>query len=130
MPYEGALEEDGQTLIVGTDVSVIYIDRAVELGTGTPSDMSGWTVVLDIRKKDTSPAPALISKTGTVSGSYSATPASNTQKVTFALSDDDLSATVFPKDDATYRFSIKRTDTGAEMVLRYGDAVLTRVTQT
>ena len=129
MAYEGDLEDDGQTIFVGTDVNVVYIDQAVELGVGTPVDMSGWTVVLDIRKKDVSPAPAVLSSTGTVSGSYSATPASNTQKVTFALSATDTSATAFPKDDATYRYSIKRTDSGAKTVLRYGSALINRVTQ-
>lgn len=120
MATEGTL--DG--LFVGADHSVVYTDSD-----DPPTDMSGWTVVLDIRKEDTSSA-SLLSKTGTVSGSYNADPDLNTQKVTFTLSDDDLAATIFTKDDATLRYSIKRTDAGAEQPLRYGDCTIVRITQT
>lgn len=120
MAIEGTL--DG--IFVGADHEIVYTDATSPL-----KDMTGWTVVLDIRKKDTSGEPPLLTKTGVVSGVYSATPASNTQKVTFTLSDDDLAATIFKGDDRTLRYSIKRTNTGAEQPLRYGNMVMNRVTQ-
>jgi hypothetical protein len=110
-------------LFVGADHSVIYSDAD-----DPPTDMAGWTVVLDIRKRDTS-ASALLSATGVVSGTYSATVASNTQIVTFTLTDEDLAAAIFTGNEWHGRHSIKRTDTGFEQPLRYGDVTITRVTQ-
>jgi hypothetical protein len=123
MPTEGALVDHTTSmgLFVGADMAVEYTD--------TDEDMTGWTIVLDIRKADTSADPAKLSKTGVASGTYNVTPASNTQTFTFTLSDDDLAASVFPGDDWTGRYSIKRTDTGVEMPLRYGAVTITRVTQ-
>ena len=124
MATEAALEG----LFVGADHS---IDVTVYKANGTDiQDITGWTIVLDIRKKDTSTA-ALLSKTGVVSGTYNISPGTNTQKVTFTLADDpDLAATVFTGDDWTGRYSIKRTDAGSEQPLRYGAVTITRVTQT
>lgn len=119
-----ATEGDLIGLFVGADHVVSYTDSD-----DPPTDMAGWTVVLDIRKKDTSAAPALLSKTGVVSGTYSATVASNTQKVTFTLTDDDLASTVFTGDDWRGRYSIKRTDAGLEQPLRFGKVTIERVTQ-
>lgn len=119
-----ALEVALEGLFVGADCSVVYSDASSPL-----VDMTGWTVVLDIRKKDTAGDPAKLSATGTVSGSYSLVAASNTQVVTFTLDDDDLAASVFPGDDWSGRYSIKRTDTDAEQPLAYGDVTITRVTQ-
>lgn len=123
MATEGTL--DG--LFVGADHVVeltVYQDDAA-----TIQDITGWTIVLDIRHSDLG-SPALISKTGTVSGVYNSVPATNTQKVSFTITDDDLAASVFPADDKVYRYSIKRTDAGSEQPLRYGDATIVRVTQT
>lgn len=125
MAIEGELVgPDGQVLFVGADHQVVYTDAD-----DPPADMTGWTVVLDIRKKDTSADPPLLSKTGVVSGAYNADPELNAQKVTFTLSDDDLAASIFKGDDVVYRYSIKRTDAGSEQPLRYGDATIVTVTQ-
>lgn len=124
MAIEGALEG----LFAG-------VDAAVELVVYTSSDEStvldttSWTnVLLDIRKRDTS-STAKLSKSGSRSGTFNASPGVNTQKWTFTLTDDELAATVFPGDDWTGRYSIKRTDSGSEQILRYGDVTITRVTQ-
>lgn len=129
MAIDGALidstSEEG--LYIGADhvvEMVVYANKAKT----TVKEITGWTIVLDIRPKDTSSATKLM-KTGTVSGTFNATPASNTQKVSFTLTDDDLASTVFTGDDPVLRYSIKRTDSGSEQPLRYGDVTLTRVTQ-
>lgn len=88
-------------------------------------DVSGWTVVFDVRLRDNA-TTALITKTCTVSGSYNATESLNTQYVTAALADTDTKTMSAPK---TYRYSLKRTDTGLEDVLRAGDFVLEKATQ-
>jgi hypothetical protein len=110
-------------LFVDADGSVIYSDVSSPL-----VDMTGWTVVLDIRKKDTS-GTAKLTSTGVVSGAYSLVAGSNTQIVTFTLTSTDLAASVFPGDDWSGRYSIKRTDVGFKQPLRFGDVTITRVTQ-
>jgi hypothetical protein len=125
MAIDAALEG----LYIGADHSVeltVYTSAALT----AIQDISGWTIVLDIRKKDSSPTPALLSKTGTVSGTHNSSPGSNTQKCTFTLSDDDLAATVFTGDEFTGRYSIWRTDAGSEQPLRFGDCTITRTTRT
>lgn len=131
MAEEAALVDatSEQGLYVGADQSVeltVYSNSAKT----TIQDVTGWTILLDIRRKDTSASPALLSKTGTVSGVFNATPASNTQKVTFTLSDDDLAATIFTGDEFEGRYSIWRTDAGSEQPLRFGDCTITRLTRT
>jgi uncharacterized alpha/beta hydrolase family protein len=84
---------------------------------GTPVDMSGWTILFDVRKKDTSPDPAIFSKTASVTGAYNSVRASNTQRAVVALTDTEMN-TVVAK---TYRYSWKRTTDGSETVLLRGD---------
>jgi hypothetical protein len=122
MATEGALVDStsGEGLYVGTDAIVEYTD--------TDEDMAGWTLVLDIRPADTT-STAKLSKTGVESGTYHATPASNTQKFSFSLSDDELAASIFSGDDWSGRYSIKRTDPGSEAILRFGAVTIKRVTQ-
>lgn len=92
-------------------------------------EISGWEIVLDVRLSDLSTAPAKLSVTGTVSGVFNALPASNTQKVSFALPNAILAKTIFKGDDPYLRYSIWRTDTGTKQPLRYGSATLIRTTQ-
>jgi hypothetical protein len=130
MAIDGALVDGTteETLYIGADHSVVMTVYS-NSGKTTIQDIAGWTIVLEIRKKDTSPT-ALLTKTGTVSGTFNATPGSNTQKCTFTLSDDDLAATVFTGDEFTGRYSIWRTDAGSEQPLRFGDCTITRTTRT
>lgn len=127
LPLQDVTSEHG--LHVGQDAAIdiyIYADADAET---TILDTSGWTTLtLDIRKKDTSSA-ALVSKDGVRSGSFNANPATNTQKWTFTLSDDDLAATVFTGDEFEGRYSIWRKDAGSEKPVRYGDCTITRTTQ-
>lgn len=130
MAIDGALEDgtSGETLYVGAD-GLVELTVYADADKTTIQDVTGWTVVLDIRRKDTA-TTALLSKTGTVSGSFNSTPGSNTQKVSFTLSDDDLAASTFTGDDFEGRYSIWRTDAGYEQPLRYGDCVVKRLTRT
>lgn len=81
------------------------------------TDMSGWNILFDVRLTDKAPDPALLSKTATITGSYSSTPASNTQEAVVVVSDTEMN--VFKQRN--YRYSWKKMDDGTETVLRRGD---------
>jgi len=93
-----------------------------------PVDMSGWTVVLDVRSTDKS-GTSLLSKTASITGSYNSTRASNTQRAVFTIADTDQPASTFTRTSTPYRYSIKRTDAGSETILAYGNWSPQRPTQ-
>jgi hypothetical protein len=84
---------------------------------GIPVNILGWAIIFDVRKSDDAVAPAIISATGTVTGSYNVSPTLNGQRALFTLTDDDLNLLTA----RIYRHSFKRTDAGVETVLAYGD---------
>jgi hypothetical protein len=85
--------------------------------TGAPVNMSGWTMVFDVRAKDTSADPALLSKVPAVLGTFNAIRADNLQRALVVVTDDDMNLFA----EKTYRYSWKRMDGGSETVLVYGD---------
>lgn len=91
-----------------------------------PVDITGWVIVLLVRLREAS-AEALLTKTATVSGTYSATRTANTQRAIVDVADTELSEDTF--DPRTYRYSFKRTDDGSETILAYGNFVMQRATQ-
>ena len=95
---------------------------------GVPVDMSGWTVVFEVRRRDESADPAVITKTCAISGTYDADPDMNEQKAIATLEDTDLPADPFGKS-LTFRYSFKRTDAGFETILARGDFKPERATQ-
>lgn len=123
MSIEGSLTG----LHVGADHAVVYTNYDTSALT-TIEDVTGWTLVLDVRPTDRS-STALLSVTGIVSGVFNASPALNTQVTTFSLPAALLAKTIFKGDDTPLRYSIWRTDTGFKQPLRYGDVALTRTTQ-
>jgi len=122
MATEGALAYlvTGETLFVGGDFSIPF--TVYQSDGSTAQNITGWTVVLDIRRRDTSNTPPLLTVTATPT-----TPISGV--CTFALSAEDLDADVFTGDEFQGRYSIWRTDTGSRVPLRYGDCVINRTTQ-
>lgn len=85
--------------------------------TSVPEDMTGWALLFDVRKKDTSPDPAILSKTPTITGVYNVLRATNTQRAVTALTDTEMN--LFRAK--TYRYSVKRMDDGSETVLVRGN---------
>ncbi|MES2360042.1 MAG: hypothetical protein V4529_17005 [Gemmatimonadota bacterium] len=79
-------------------------------------DMTGWSVLFDVRAKTTSSDPALISINATPVGVYNVNPVLNTQMWVAPVSDDLLN--LFKAK--TYQYSWKRMDAGVETVLAYG----------
>ena len=80
-----------------------------------PIDMTGWVLVFDVRKTDTSPT-AIFSKTPTLEGAYNANRALNTQRAVAPLTDTELNTV----KALSYRYSWKRLDDGSETVLARG----------
>jgi len=90
-----------------------------------PVDITGWAITLDVRTRDNAADPALLSKSASITGTYSSTRASNTQRAVATLADDDTVLLTAK----TYRHSWKRTTAGNETILAYGDFVVERATQ-
>lgn len=113
MAAEVAIGGSG-ALFVGEDktIRLELVDDA-----GLPVDMASWVMLFDVRKKNNSAAPALISKTPTLSGTFNSVRASNTQRGVVTLTDTDMNLLVAK----TYRYSWKRMDDASETVLAYGD---------
>lgn len=102
------------SLFVGEDKTLRFelLDVA-----GLPVDMTGWAMVFDVRAKDTSLEPPILSKTPTLSGIYDDDRAANTQRASVTLSDDDMN--LFRAK--AYRYSWKRMTAGSETVLARGN---------
>lgn len=79
-------------------------------------DMTGWDMVFDVRSKDNSAEPPIVSETPSLTGVFNATRATNTQRGIVSLTDDDLNLFVA----RNYRWSWKRRDAGSETVLGWG----------
>lgn len=95
----------------------------------TPEDVTGWAFAWVLRKRDDDPDPPVLEKTTvgggiTITGTYNADPAVNTQRVEVAIADTDTENL----DAGRYRHSLKRTDEGSETILAFGDAYLQRAT--
>ena len=93
-------------------------------GSGVPLDMQGWTLLFDVRMKDTSPDPAMFSAAPSIVGIYDPIRSQNTQRAVVTLTDNDLD--LFKAK--TYRHSLKRMDPGSETVLVFGDFVPQKAT--
>ena len=81
-----------------------------------PVDMTGWVLVFDVRVKDTSVDPPILTKIPTVTGVYNIIRATNTQRAVVVLTDTEMN--LFKAK--TYRYSWKRMDDGSETVLVRG----------
>ena len=102
------------TLFVGEDkllkLELIDVDE-------DPVNMSGWTLLFDVRRKDSSAEPAILSITPVLEGTYNATRSLNTQRAVVTLTDTHMN--LFKEQ--TYRHSWKRMDDNNETVLAWGD---------
>lgn len=106
----------GGTLFVGED-KVLRFELVDTQDPPQPVEMSSFTMIFDVRKKDNSPDPAIVSAPVTVSGIFNANRLLNQQRGFVVLSDDMMN--LFKAK--TYRYSWKRMDTGVETVLMYGN---------
>lgn len=108
-------------LFVGTDVvqPIKVVDKD-----GIPVNIAGFTLVFDVRKKDTSPDPAILSLTPAITGIYNVDPLVNTQVATVTITDTQMN--LFKGQ--TYRYSLKRNDNDSETILVRGDFIVEKAT--
>ena len=123
-------------LFVGDDIALefevfgddLVVDDEGEYVSGTPVDITGWALAFAVRRSDTSSGSPVLSKaTGsgiTIVGTYDAVHEDNTQRARVAIADTDTFDGDVLVTPGTYRYSLKRTDAGAEKTLAYGKFVL------
>lgn len=117
MAIESTIGGSG-SLFVGEDKKLRFGPLASASDATVGVDMTGWTMVLDIRLKDNSPDPAILSvPLTTLEGAFNATQSLNQQRAIAVLTDDQLN--LFRAKD--YRWSWKRMDADSETVLGYGN---------
>lgn len=92
-------------------------------GSDLPVDIAVWSITMDVRLTVDASAPATLSKTATVSGTYNANRNTNTQRAVVTLTDTELGITA-----TTYQHAWKRTDDGSETILAYGDFIVEEAT--
>ena len=93
-------------------------------GSGVPVDIASWTLSWMFKRRLNDPdVNALLTKVPSITGSYSATIALNTQRARVSIADTDTDPFVARTD---YRHELKRMDANVETVLSYGTAVLKR----
>lgn len=92
-----------------------------------PVNITGFAFLFVCRQSIDAVA-ALISKSLSVTGTYSATRSVNTQRARLSLTDTDLSSSVFPKAMSAY-YSVKRTDDGSETISHEGKFIVEQATQ-
>jgi hypothetical protein len=109
-------------ITIGGDGSVfVGEDKQLRLrvldAAGLQADITGWSVVFDVRKLDASKGDPIFTAAASIIGIFDASPASNTQRARVVMTSDDLDKF----KEGPYRCSWKRTDPGEETVLAWGD---------
>jgi hypothetical protein len=112
---ESALEYD-----IGTDQAYDVTVYTSEAKT-TVREITGWALSFFVKRKATdADNVALVTKTSgsgiAISGSFNASPASNTQIATVTIADTDTDSL----NAGVYRWELKRTDAGSEARVAYG----------
>lgn len=118
MANEATIGGSGQ-LFVGEDKTFV-----LELldSSDAPVNMTGWTIIFVVSARDA--GTPLFNITASVTGSFNASRVLNSQRASAALT----SAQMDTLKAKTYRHSWKRTDSGVETILAYGDFEVEKAT--
>lgn len=115
--------ETALTYWLGTDKSFDFTVYTSSAQT-TIRDVSGYTTSFKVKRKvSDADNAALITASGTVSGTFNASPSVKTQKITVTITDTDTDTEINP---GLASWELKRTDAGSEAVLAYGTIELRR----
>ena len=117
-------------IFLGDDTEIDFTIYA-DADQTTIEDVTGWEMSFAIRKSDRS-SVILIEKSTegsspagiVISGTFHASPATNTQTVTVRLDDTDSydeNSPVVELAPGRYRYALKRMDSGSETTLARGD---------
>lgn len=99
----------------------IYQKTAAGVLTTTPQDLTGFALRWDLRRTDNAADPVILTK-ATGSGITIDAGTGGTGTVSIADTDTDSLAS------RVYRHALKRTDDGSELVLLWGNAVISKRT--
>lgn len=119
------LETNLDPLPIGTDFAYAFHvkNEAQDTSINITGYALSWMLKRSLADLD---AAAVLTKTTvsgiTISGSFNAAPASNTQRATVAIADTDTDSLT----PAFYHWELKRTDAGYETRLAYGRVQLER----
>jgi len=96
---------------------------------GNPLDVSAWQMEFIVRKTDKAADPPVIPRKATptdivISGIFNSNPDQNQQRVVITFDSDETSSL----KPITYRYSLKRIDTGNEGILAYGGITFLQAT--
>lgn len=94
----------------------------------TAKDITGWAITLDVRTDDATSA-ALATWALSIVGSFNSVASTNTQRARWTCADTEITTAIFGRRGGTFRYSVKRTDAGQELILQSGDIVIERATQ-
>ena len=87
-------------------------------------DVTGYTTSFMVKRRRTdADLAAILTKAGVVSGTFNASPALNTQKISVTLVDDETDTEIAP---GVAYWELKRTNSGSEDVLAFGTIELRR----
>jgi hypothetical protein len=113
---------DTEDWFVGEDKTIPF--EVYSSDEATIEDVTGWAIQWVLRKTVGDDAIVLSKTTGaasvTITGSYDADPAVNTQRVNVLISDTDTDNF----QPGKYQHALKRTDDTFETILSYGDVHL------
>lgn len=116
MPFDSVIETRLQYWL-GTDKAFDFTTYTTSAKT-VIREVTGYTTSFMVKRNiGDADASALITRSGTVSGSFNSAPASNTQKITVTLVDTDTDTEIAP---GVAYWELKRTDNGSEAVLAFG----------
>lgn len=121
MAFDGI--ETALSYWLGTDKSYDFTVYTTDAKT-VIRNVTGYTTHFMVKRRLTdTDANAIISATGTVSGTFNASPTVNTQIITVTLVDTDTDTEIAPGDGV---WELKRTDAGSEAILAFGHINLRR----
>ncbi len=120
MALDATMGGDG-SLFVGEDKT--FKLEVIDL-TSLPVNITGWVLRFDVRKKDSSADPPILSFTPNITGTFNASRELNTQRAVVVVTDTDMNKF----KAGTYRHSWKRMDDGSETVLAWGDFIPQKAT--
>lgn len=124
--FAGAVETNLQYWL-GTDNSwefTIYTDPDDRT---TIRDVTGYTTNFMVKRYlSDADGSALLTASGTVSGTFNSDPSVNTQVVTVTVADTSTDTEIVP---GTAHWALKRTDDGSEKVLAFGMITMRRAPQ-
>lgn len=108
-------------LFIGEDETLQF---TITDASDVPVNVTGFAMEWTLRLKDATTTASLQKTTAaggiTITGTYNASAALNTQRVNVIIADTDTDLLAA----RSYRYALKRTDSGSESVLAFGSLVL------